>query len=178
MKTLQEKKEKIILLIKEWEKKEAMKIAKELTKEEIQEIISEIQEANSYISVKWHNYQWFNLAILSLTQKPWRFGTFNQWLEEWKVVKKGWTWLWLLMPVMWKDKEWKDEVKFFKKFSVFHEEMVEDCENADEILKAKKDRFEKKWNKKFEKKEIKKTKKNFNKKIEISKEEKEIIDLF
>ena len=79
---------------------------------------------------------------------------------------------------MWKDKEWKDEVKFFKKFSVFHEEMVEDCENADEILKAKKDRFEKKWNKKFEKKEIKKTKKNFNKKIEISKEEKEIIDLF
>ena len=55
MKTLQEKKEKIILLIKEWEKKEAMKIAKELTKEEIQEIISEIQEANSYISVKWHN---------------------------------------------------------------------------------------------------------------------------
>jgi len=169
MKNLQEKKDLIISLMKKWDKKEAMKIAKELTKEEIQEVISEISEWVSYKSVKWHEYSGFNLAMLSFTQKPWKFWTFNQWLEEWKCVKKWWRWIWLLMPIMWKDEEWKDEVKFFKSFSVFHEDMVEDCENADEILKAKKERFEKK------KKSVKKI--TPKKEVKRTDKEKEILEL-
>lgn len=100
--------QEITTLLKEWKKKEACEIYNTFTDEEK----AEMQKENSYKSVNGHYYSWFNLFVLSITQEPWTFWTFKQWLENWRCVKKGWKWVWMIVPMIAKWKE-DEKVTFF-----------------------------------------------------------------
>lgn len=56
-------------------------------------------------------------------REPWIYGTFNQWKNVGKMVKKWSKWFQLLCPIF-NDKD-KTEIRFFKSIYVFSENDVE-----------------------------------------------------
>lgn len=97
-------------------------LVKGLSKEEKEELNKYIDKDN-FKSIEWHEYSWYNLYFLMNFREPGIYGTFNQWKNAWKMVKKGSKWFQLLCPIFW-DKD-KSEIKFFKSIYVFAECDVE-----------------------------------------------------
>ena len=73
----------------------------------------------SYVSIEWHHYRWYNLYFLCFIKAPWIFGTFAQWKNHNRWVKKWAKWVWLLCPVIDKDTKL---VMYFKTIYVFHKD--------------------------------------------------------
>lgn len=89
------------------------------------EKLDEFFENQKFKSCKWHEYTWYNKLFLVLFSKPWKYGTFKQWQEEWYRVKKWAKWNQIFVPIMKKDEEWKEHIRFMKSVYVFHEDNVE-----------------------------------------------------
>jgi len=120
--------EKIINEIKELIKEKHIKQAKELY-EKHKEELDEYYEAQKFQSVEWHEYRGYNKLFLSMFSKPWKYGTFKQWISNERKVKKGERGSQIFVPIF-LDKD-KEEIRYMKTVYIFHESQTEQIKKED-----------------------------------------------
>ena len=107
--------EQLKKLANENKPKEFAELYKTLSEDEVKQLENELW---IYQNVNEHHYRWFNLLFLATLKEPWTFGTFVQWKNVWRGVRKWSKWVQLLAPIF---TEWEEKkVKFFKSIYVFH----------------------------------------------------------
>lgn len=107
---------------------ELLEELKSLTKEDLDVRLKNLTEEEKELleswekceSVKWHTYTGYNLYFILTLRWPWIYGTFNQWKEDGRCVRKWSKWTPILTPIF-NDKD-KTEIRFFKTSYVFHKE--------------------------------------------------------
>jgi len=80
-------------------------------------------ESKQYISIKGHLYQGYNKLFLYMSAEPGVFGTFKQWIQEKRKVKKWEHGVKIAVPIF-EDAE-KTKIKFVKQVSIFNKLQTE-----------------------------------------------------
>lgn len=80
----------------------------------------------TYQNVNGHEYSGYNKLYLQMFREPGIYGTFKQWKDKGKKVKKWEKSFLIFMPIFQDDLSWNKVIKYMKKIHIFHETQTEE----------------------------------------------------